>query len=392
MTDTIQVFGTTYTDVTGIKAEDGNGNTLTFVRPQGTKSISENGTGIDVSAYAAVDVAVSGGQPTLQTKTKSYAPTTSQQTETVTADSGYDGLQEVDITVAAMPAGSVTAPSSISGRGASVSSIVNALTLTKTVSVTPSVTTPGYVSAGTAGNVSVSLTAAVLGKDATTYHPDPADRAIASATYLRGAQTIKGVRTTNLTADNIKKGVTVEVGDSDFPDIVDSVTGTYEGGGGGGVTNVVEGTFTTGSTSGASTLTIPYTGSGYPIGLMVWPEGGAYNPDVSPWYDSVTRYAVGFYSMTKAVMASTPTYAYGDNNRGCVVAVYKNSTSTATNYSRTSSMTVNAYGNAAASASTSAINTFRFLSATSLSYYVIGSSGYGLHQGQAYHYVVIYSE
>ena len=55
-------------------------------------------------------------------------------------------------------------------------------------------------------------------------------------------------------------------------------------------------------------------------------------------------------------------------------------------------MTVNAYGNAAASASTSAINTFRFLSATSLSYYVIGSSGYGLHQGQAYHYVVIYSE
>lgn len=388
MTDTIQVFGATYTDVTGIKAEDGNGNTLTFVRPQGTKSISANGTGIDVSAYAAVDVAVPSGQPTLQTKTKSYTPTTSQQTETVTADSGYDGLHEVDITVEAMPAGSVTAPASISGRNASLSSVVNALTLTKTVSVTPSVTTPGYVSAGTAGNVDVSLTAAVIGKDAATYHPDPADRAIASATYLRGAQTIKGVRTTNLTAANIKKGVTIEVGDSDFSDIVDSVTGTYEGD---GAANIVEGTFTTGNSSGSSTLTLPYTGSGYPIGLMVWPEGGAYNSAVSPWYNSITRYAVGFYSMTKAVITSAPTYtSSGTNNYGCVAAVYKNSTSTATTYSRTSSMTVNVFGSSAAS--NSATTTFRFLSATQLSYYVIGSSSYGLLQGQTYHYLAIYSE
>lgn len=41
--------------------------------------------------------------PTLQTKTKTYTPTTSQQTETITADNGYDGLEEVDITVNAVP-------------------------------------------------------------------------------------------------------------------------------------------------------------------------------------------------------------------------------------------------------------------------------------------------
>jgi hypothetical protein len=41
--------------------------------------------------------------PTLQTKTKTYTPTTSQQAESVVADSGYDGLDEVDVTVNAIP-------------------------------------------------------------------------------------------------------------------------------------------------------------------------------------------------------------------------------------------------------------------------------------------------
>ena len=41
--------------------------------------------------------------PTLQIKTKTYTPTTSQQTESVVADSGYDGLDEVDVTVNAIP-------------------------------------------------------------------------------------------------------------------------------------------------------------------------------------------------------------------------------------------------------------------------------------------------
>ena len=37
---------------------------------------------------------------------------------------------------------------------------------------------------------------------------------------------------TNLTADNIKSGVTVQIGDSTDSDCVTSVTGTYSGGGG----------------------------------------------------------------------------------------------------------------------------------------------------------------
>ena len=60
-TDTLEIFGTEYTGVTGIKATDSNSGTKTYIRPQGTKSITQNGTGIDVAEYASVDVSVSGG-------------------------------------------------------------------------------------------------------------------------------------------------------------------------------------------------------------------------------------------------------------------------------------------------------------------------------------------
>ena len=61
MSDNLTIFGTDYTGVTGIKATGTGNGTLTYIRPQGTKSISANGTGIDVAAYASVDVAVQGG-------------------------------------------------------------------------------------------------------------------------------------------------------------------------------------------------------------------------------------------------------------------------------------------------------------------------------------------
>lgn len=102
--------------------------------------------------------------------------------------------------------GSATAPASISGTSASVSTGSNTLTLSKTVSVTPSVTA-GYVSSGTAGNSSVSLTASVTTKAAATITPGTSNQTIASGTYLTGAQTISG--DANLTSGNIKSGVSI---------------------------------------------------------------------------------------------------------------------------------------------------------------------------------------
>lgn len=43
-----------------------------------------------------------GDAPNLQTKNKTYNPTESQQTEQVKADNGYDGLDEVNVTVGAI--------------------------------------------------------------------------------------------------------------------------------------------------------------------------------------------------------------------------------------------------------------------------------------------------
>lgn len=59
-----------------------------------------------------VTISITGGDgsPSFQTKTKTYTPTTSQQTETITADSGYDGLSSVGITVNAMAAGAASTP------------------------------------------------------------------------------------------------------------------------------------------------------------------------------------------------------------------------------------------------------------------------------------------
>lgn len=165
-------------------------------------------------------------------------------------------------------------------------------------------------------------------------------------------------------------------------------TGTNSGGGG-GASNFVTGTFTTGTSAGANTLTIPYTGSGYPIAAMVVVEDGAYNSAISDWYTSVQRYAVGQWTMSKSVMTSAPTYTTsGTQNQGVTAAIYKNSTSTSTSYTRTSAMTTNVFSSS--NASNAAATCVRFKSNTTLSYYV-NTSSYGLHPGVEYRYFVIYS-
>lgn len=66
----------------------------------------------------------------------------------------------------------------------------------------------------------------IASKAAATITPSGTAQTIAAQQYLSGAQTIEAVVCANLTAANVKSGVTVKVGTSTDDDSVTSVTGT----------------------------------------------------------------------------------------------------------------------------------------------------------------------
>jgi hypothetical protein len=285
--------------------------------------------------------AVDGIEPTLQTKTATYTPTESQQTETITADSGYDGLSAVNVTVNAMPSGTTGTPTATKG------TVIN-----HSVSVTPRVTnTTGYITGGTKTGTAVRVSASEL---------------------VSGSVT----KTANGTYDV-----------TNLAQLVVNVSG-----GGGGASNIVIGEFTTGSSAGAASTTIPYTGNGYPIAAMVYIKGGAYNNTSTgdlDWYNSVQRYAVGQWTMHKSVQDSTPSYTTsGSQNQGVTTWIYKNSTSAATTYSRSSAMSANVFSSS--NANNAGSTCVRLKTGNVLSYYT-NTSSYGLLPSTTYTYIIIYS-
>lgn len=150
MSDNVIAYGKTYTGINGFKVRDAaTGVPLTYIRPQGTKAITSNGVGIDVSKYASVTVNVQSGEgstPLLQDKTAT--PTDTQQT--ITADEGYDGLNSVQINAIA----SGTAGTPTASKGA----VTN-----HAISVTPSVTNvTGYITGGTKTGTAVTVSASEL--------------------------------------------------------------------------------------------------------------------------------------------------------------------------------------------------------------------------------------
>ena len=92
-------------------------------------------------------------------------------------------------------------------------------------------------------------------KAATTYYPSTADQTVSSYRWLTGAQTIKSVTLSNLTASNIASGVTVKVGDSANASRITQITGTHQGG--------VPHTATISGTGNASTAYVEYKGTKY---------------------------------------------------------------------------------------------------------------------------------
>ena len=180
----------------------------------GTNTITLTKTGVTTTPTVSagyVSSATASTATVALTASVTVNPTPTASGATVTIPAGYYSTQ----TTKSVSSGSATAPASISGTSATVSTGTNTLTLTKTVSVTPSVSA-GYISSGTAGNSSVSLTASVTTKAAATITPGTSNQTIASGTYLTGTQTIAG--DADLVAGNIKSGVQIF-----------GVTGSYAG-------------------------------------------------------------------------------------------------------------------------------------------------------------------
>lgn len=272
----------------------------------GTKNITNNGTGIDVTNYASVDVNVQGSSVNVQTD-KTYS-VSSSGTNSIQPDTGYDAMDSVELTVPsqtlpssptttgsgslvnsisrstsirylniptgfndtakyyqinAVPNGTATSPASITGTLATVSTGTNTLTLTKSVSNTPRITTAGYISSGTAGNSDVSLTANITTQAAQTITPTTTNQTIASGTYLTGTQTISG--DADLVASNIKKDVSIF-----------GVTGTYTGEGSSGLVYET-GTYTTSSNVASPTITFANTYTTPPFCVIMADATNTYN-------------------------------------------------------------------------------------------------------------------
>ena len=166
------------------------GTKIAGMDASGTKTLLTSGK------YCEGDISVEYTQPSTptpsyQSKTKSYTPSETAQSETVTADSGYDALSQVAVSVGAVSStyvgsgitrrsssdltasgATVTVPSGYYSSQASKavsSGTAGTPTATKgtvsnhSVSVTPSVTnTTGYITGGTKTGTAVTVSASEL--------------------------------------------------------------------------------------------------------------------------------------------------------------------------------------------------------------------------------------
>ena len=197
---------------------------------------------------------------------------------------------------------------------------------------------------------------------------------------------------TNLT----NKGVTASASDG-LTTLAGKIS-QIQTGSGGGSSNVVQGSFTTGATRNTTqNITINYTGTGYPIAVIIFVKGGAYNNSSTgntSWYSSLNRYDVGHYSMSKSRGTTTPTWSTsGADNYGVVDIIYKNSTSNSTSYTVTvhPMLILSKVTSSSAQSSTACVRFKGNNKAMSVYIGNKGSSYIGFASETEYTYIVIYS-
>lgn len=316
---------------------------------------------------------------TLPTSASSISSGTSKATigrstsnQYINIPTGYNDTASY-YTISAVANGSATPATSISGTSATVSTGTNTLTLTKSVSNTP-VVSAGYISSGTAGNSSVSLTANVTTKAAETINTSSSDQTIASGTYLTGLQTIKAVTTNNIIAGNIKNGVTVTVGDANNASRILSVTGTYSGGTTYPDATISAGTYRFGSISYpgstgtySKTININFTSYGNSYTSMTFTDtyGAGYSAYSISYKNSggtsTTVYSNGSWTNIRYryITISSSTTVSADE----AVVFFTNAQKTSYNLIRSVDFSVNTSSTSAATATTIALTSDEYTSA-----------------------------
>lgn len=278
MSKSIKINGTTYNGVpsVSIPLADNSGDALfreaseVIDTPTATKPITANGE-YDVTNFAKATVAVSGEAPSLQEK--SVTPGTSAQT--VTPDSGYDGLSQVTVGAVQLQEKSVTPSTSAQTVTPDAGKYLSKVTVgavagepvLSALGVSPTAVT---VPAGTAADGIKSYLTAMSGTYTLTGYTGTLTKDLTSAI---GSATVSGTMPTpeNTSAMTISyggKSTTVSVTMEAAAPTLTGLTATYTGGTVDAgttlsqLTEVVKATYSDGSTSAALTKGTDYTLSG----------------------------------------------------------------------------------------------------------------------------------
>lgn len=278
MSKSIKINGTTYNGVpsVAIPLADDSGEALfrdaseVIDTPTATKPITANGE-YDVTNFAKVSVAVSGEAPTLQSKT--VTPGTLAQT--VTPDSGYDGLSQVTVGAVQVQEKSVTPGTSAQTVTPDAGKYLSKVTVGAVagepvlfaLGVSPTAVT---VPAGTAADGIKSYLTAMSGTYTLTGYTGTLTKDLTSAI---GSATVSGTmpnagNTSAMTISYGGKSAIVSVTMEAAAPTLTGLSATYTGGTVAAgttlsqLTEVVKATYSDGTTSAALTKGTDYTLSG----------------------------------------------------------------------------------------------------------------------------------